>query len=71
MTTPLVPSLIDEQLADIERSVPDDRILMAFKGPTMVDAQKAAAESFIENPAAWSQRHYWCGEWTLSYEVRV
>jgi hypothetical protein len=89
MSQPIVQSLIDEQLADIERSlaiagfgmpsvelpesmaVPEDRVLMVFKGPTMWDARQAAERAHISNPQAWSRRACLCGEWTLSYEVRT
>jgi hypothetical protein len=89
MSQPIVQSLIDEQLADIERSlaiagfgmpsvelpesmaVPEDRVLMVFKGPTMWDAMQAAERAHISNPQAWSRRACLCGEWTLSYEVRT
>lgn len=88
-TTPLVPSLIDDQLADIERSlvilgcqvpvavlpesmaVPEDRVLMVFKGRTMWEALQEAAKSHIENPEAWSRRACLCGEWTLVYEAKA
>ena len=89
MSTAPVKSLIDEQLADIERSlaiagfgmpgvelpesmaVPEDRVLMVFKGATMWDAMQAAERAHISNPQAWSRRACLCGEWTLSYEVRT
>ena len=89
MSQPIVQSLIDEQLADIERSlaiagfgmpsvelpesmaVPEDRVLMVFKGATMWDAMQAAERAHISNPQAWSRRACLCGEWTLSYEVRT
>lgn len=89
MSTPLYPTISDDQLADIERSlavlgfattsvelpehmaVPEDRVLMVFKGLTMLDAMREAERAHIENPEAWSKRQCWCGEWTLIYEVRV
>lgn len=89
MSTAPVVSLIDEQLAGIERSlaiagfgmpsielpesmaVPEDRVLMVFKGATMWDAMQAAERAHISNPQAWSRRACLCGEWTLSYEVRT
>jgi hypothetical protein len=89
MTTPLYPSLADEQIADIERklaimgfgapsvelpehmAVTEDRVLMVFKGLTMLDAMREAERAHISNPEAWSRRACLCGEWTLSYEVRV
>ena len=71
MTTPLFPSLIDEQVAEVSRAVPDDRILMVFKGLTMEDAMNQARLARIENPAAWSGRAYLCGMCTLAYEVRA
>jgi hypothetical protein len=89
MSTPLYPTISDEQIADIERSlailgfgapsvelpehmaVPEDRVLMVFKGLTMLDAMREAERAHISNPEAWSRRACLCGEWTLSYEVRV
>jgi hypothetical protein len=89
MTQPIYQSLIDEQLAGIERSlaiigitipsaelpenmaVPEDRMLMVFKGPTMWEAMRAAEQAHISNPEAWSRRACLCGEWTLAYEVRA
>ena len=89
MSTPLYPTISDEQIADIERSlamlgfgaaivelpehmaVPEDRVLMVFKGLTMLDAMREAERAHISNPEAWSKRACLCGEWTLSYEVRV
>lgn len=71
MTTPIVPSLIDDQVAEVAQVVPDDRILMVFKGLTMEDAMNQARLAHIENPAAWSGRAYLCGMCTLAYEVRA
>lgn len=71
MTTPIVTTLIDEQVAEVARSLPDDRILMVFKGLTMEDAMNQARLAHIENPAAWSGRAYLCGMCTLAYEVRT
>ncbi|MDT8923797.1 hypothetical protein RBE51_13335 [Pseudomonas taiwanensis] len=71
MTTPIVMSLIDEQVAEAEHAVPDDRILMVFKGLTLEDAMNQARMAHIENPAAWSGRAYLCGICTLAYEVRT
>jgi hypothetical protein len=89
MSQPIVKSLIDDQIAEIERSmavlgfavpsvelpehmaVPEDRVLMVFKGLTMLDAMREAERAHISNPEAWSRRACLCGEWTLSYEVRV
>ncbi len=89
MTQPIVKSLIDDQIADIERklaimgfsvpsvempesmAVPEDRVLMVFKGMTMLDAMREAERAHIENPEAWSKRAFLCGEWSLVYEVRV
>nr|WP_260407130.1 hypothetical protein [Pseudomonas cichorii] len=71
MTTPLVASIIDEQVAEATEALPCDRILLLFKGATMQAAQQAAARSFIENPDAWSCRACICGEWTVGYEVRA
>lgn len=52
-------------------ALPEGRILMLFKGPTLFDAKKAAAEAFIENPEAITRSWWMCGEWTLGYEVRL
>ncbi|MGN8247654.1 hypothetical protein [Pseudomonas sp. SMV7] len=71
MTTPIVTTLIDEQVAEVAQAVPDDRILMVFKGLTMEDAMHQARLAHIENPAAWSGRAYLCGMCTLAYEVRT
>lgn len=71
MTTPIFPSLIDDQVAEVARVMPDDRILMVFKGLTMEDAMNQARLAHIENPAAWSGRAYLCGMCTLAYEVRA
>ncbi|GLO27599.1 hypothetical protein [Pseudomonas putida] len=73
MTTPFFPSLIDDQVAEVQESMalPEGRILMLFKGPTLFDAKKAAAEAFIENPEAVTRSWWMCGEWTLGYEVRL
>ncbi len=89
MTTPLYPSLAEEQIADIERklaimgfgvpsvelpesmAVPEDRVLMVFKGLTMLDAMREAERAHISNPEAWSKRACLCGEWTLAYVVRA
>lgn len=73
MTTPVFPSLIDEQVAEVQESMalPEGRILMLFKGPTLFDAKKAAAEAFIENPEAVTRSWWMCGEWTVGYEVQA
>lgn len=73
MTTPIVMTLIDEQIAELPEAqeLPDGRVLMLFTGPTMFEAKRAAAEAFIENPEAWSCRACLCGEWTVGYEVRA
>ncbi|WP_188036215.1 hypothetical protein [Pseudomonas sp. EZ-C24] len=73
MTTPIVMTLIDEQIAELPeaQALPDGRVLMLFTGPTMFEAKRAAAEAFIENPEAWSCRACLCGEWTVGYEVRA
>lgn len=72
MTTPVFPSLVDDQVAEVQESMalPEGRILMLFKGPTLFDAKKAAAEAFIENPEAVTRSWWMCGEWTVGYEVR-
>ena len=51
--------------------MPDDRILLVFKGLTMEDAMNQARLAHIENPSAWSGRAYLCGMCTLAYEVRT
>ncbi|SUD77837.1 hypothetical protein [Pseudomonas putida] len=73
MTTPAYPSLIDEQIAELPESMalPDGRLLMVFKGPTLFEAKRAAAQAFIENPEAITKSWWMCGEWTLGYEVRL
>ena len=73
MTTPLVPSLVDEQQAELpdHMAVPAYRVLMVFKGRTMFEAMQAAELAHISNPEAWSRRACLCGEWTLAYEVRA
>ena len=73
MTTPVFPSLIDDQVAEVQESMalPEGRILMLFKGPTLWDAKQAAKESFIDNPEARHCRSYLCGEWTVGYQVRT
>lgn len=71
MTTPIVMTLIHEQVAEAAQAVPDDRILMVFKGLTLEDAMNQARMAHIENPAAWSGRAYLCGMCTLAYEVRT
>ncbi|HAB02656.1 MAG TPA: hypothetical protein DCE25_06895 [Pseudomonas sp.] len=73
MTTPLITTLIDEQVSELPeaQAMPEGRILMLFKGPTLWDAKQAAKESFIENPEAWHCRSYLCGEWTVGYQVRT
>ncbi|KWW14164.1 MULTISPECIES: hypothetical protein [Pseudomonas] len=71
MTTPVFPSLIDDQVAEVAEAVPGDRILMVFKGLTMADAMNQARMAHIENPEAWSGRAYLCGICTLAYEVRT
>ena len=73
MTTPVFPSLIDEQIAELPDSMalPDGRVLMVFKGPTLFEAKRAAAQAFIENPEAITKSWWMCGEWTLGYEVRL
>lgn len=73
MTTPIFPSLIDEQIAELPESMalPDGRVLMVFKGPTLFEAKRAAAQAFIENPEAITKSWWMCGEWTLGYEVRL
>ena len=71
MTTPIFPSTIDDQVAEATQALPDDRILLVFKGLTMADAMNQARLAHIENPAAWSGRAYLCGMCTLAYEVRT
>ncbi|HFQ8052877.1 TPA: hypothetical protein ACHTCR_004753 [Pseudomonas putida] len=71
MTTPVFPSIIDDQIAEVSQALPDDRILLVFTGLTMADAMNQARLAHIENPAAWSGRAYLCGMCTLAYEVRT
>ncbi|MET3051902.1 hypothetical protein ABXV19_08755 [Pseudomonas alkylphenolica] len=71
MTTPIVKTLIDEQVAEVAQALPDGRMLMVFKGLTMADAMNQARMAHIENPEAWSGRAYLCGICTLAYEVRA
>lgn len=73
MTTPIVMTLIGEQIAELSeaQAMPADRVLMLFKGPTLFEAKKAAADAFIENPEAVSRSWWMCGEWTVGYEVRT
>lgn len=71
MTTPVFPSIIDDQVAEVARALPGDRILLVFKGLTMADAMNQARMAHIENPEAWSGRAYLCGMCTLAYEVRA
>ncbi|MFN3046358.1 hypothetical protein [Pseudomonas alloputida] len=71
MTTPIFPSMIDDQVAEVAQALPDDRILLVFKGLTMADAMNQARMAHIENPEAWSGRAYLCGICTLAYEVRA
>lgn len=71
MTTPVFPSIIDDQVAEVSQALPDDRILLVFTGLTMADAMNQARLAHIENPAAWSGRAYLCGMCTLAYEVRT
>jgi hypothetical protein len=73
MSTPLFPTLVDEQIAELPetQALPGDRVLMLFKGPTFAAAMHAAALASIENPLAWSCRACLCGEWTVGYEVRA
>lgn len=62
----------EETIAELPESmaVPAGRVLMVFKGATMWDAMRSAEMAHIENPKAWSNRAFLCGEWTLSYEVK-
>lgn len=73
MTTPIVQTLIDEQVAELPeaQAMPADRVLMLFKGPTFEAAVHEAELASIENPKAWKCRAYICGEWTVGYEVRA
>ena len=73
MSTPLIQSLIDEQVAELPSSqcLPPDRVLMLFKGTTFAAAVHQAELASIENPQAWSKRFCICGEWTVGYEVRA
>ncbi|SUF22582.1 hypothetical protein [Pseudomonas putida] len=51
MTTPAYPSLIDEQIAELPESMalPDGRLLMVFKGPT-VRSQARGSPSIHREP---------------------
>lgn len=73
MSTAPVKSLIDEQLEELSASTypASDRVLMVFKGRDWQDALRAAEQGFIENVHAWSQRACLCGEWTVTYEVKL
>ncbi|WJO19889.1 hypothetical protein LU688_16500 [Pseudomonas soli] len=73
MTTPMVKTLIDEQVAELPeaRAMPADRVLMLFKGATFAAAVHEAELASIENPRAWKCRACICGEWTVGYEVRA
>lgn len=73
MSTAPVKSLIDEQIEELPEhmAVPDDRVLMLFKGPTFAAAVHEAELASIENPLAWKCRACICGEWTVGYEVRA
>lgn len=52
-------------------TMPADRVLMLFKGPTFAAAVHQAELASIENPDAWKCRACICGEWTVGYEVRA
>lgn len=73
MTTPIVKSLIDEQIEELPEylAVPGDRVLMVFKGCTWAEALHSAELASIENVHAWSRRACLCGEWTVAYEVKA
>ena len=73
MSTPIVQTLIDEQVAELPeaQALPGDRVLMLFKGPTFAAAMHQAELASIENPLAWSCRACLCGELTVGYEVRA
>jgi hypothetical protein len=73
MSTAPVKSLIDEQIEELPEhmAVPDDRVLMLFKGSTFAAAVHEAELASIENPLAWKCRACICGEWTVGYEVRA
>lgn len=73
MTTPVVKTLIDEQIAEVPaaQALPSDRALVLFKGPTFAAAMHEAELASIENPQAWKCRACICGEWTVGYEVRA
>ncbi|QXG49183.1 hypothetical protein [Pseudomonas viridiflava] len=67
MTTPIVKSLLDEQLDEL----PSDRIILAFTHHTLTGALSQAYDAGIENVHAFSRRYCLCGEWTVAYEVRA
>lgn len=73
MSTAPVKSLIDEQIEELPNhlAVPEDRVLMVFKGASWADALRSAELASIENIHAWSRRVCLCGEWTVSYEVKA
>lgn len=73
MSTPPVKSLIDEQIEELPHhlAVPEDRVLMVFKGKTWQGALHSAELASIENVHAWSRRACFCGEWTITYEVKA
>ncbi|MFD2641816.1 hypothetical protein [Pseudomonas japonica] len=73
MTTPVVKSLIDEQVAELSEAhaMPAGRALLLFKGATFAAAIQQAELASIENPQAWKCRACICGEWTVGYEVRA
>lgn len=67
MTSPIVKSLIDEQLEEL----PADRFILAFTHHTLTGALSQAYDAGIENVHAWTKRACLCGEWTVAYEVRA
>jgi len=67
MTTPVVKSLVDEQIEEL----PADRMILAFTHPKWLGALSLAHDAGIPNVHAWSGRACLCGEWTVAYEVKA
>lgn len=67
MTTPIVKSLIDEQIEEL----PADRMILAFTHEKWLGALSLAHDAGIPNVHAYSRRVCLCGEWTVAYEVKA
>ena len=63
----LIPSLVDDQLAEIEASVPVDRL--AFRASTILGAKSLAYQSGIHPRREPELKAFFGGEWTLIYGV--